>query len=151
TSPGASNVFDAIITGTFATVSNFYGATLYARVTAVNNAGIESFPSANSAGTVLLDPVADSDSDGMSNASEDLAGTNPLDATSLLRILSLEHGRLLPWASVSNKTYPGFARVVIETNFVPISGVITATASTTSYLDTAATDIQKFYRVNVLP
>jgi hypothetical protein len=37
------------------------------------------------------------------------------------------------------------------TNFAPISGVITATATTVTFLDTTATNAQRFYRVNVLP
>jgi hypothetical protein len=41
----------------------------------------------------------------MSNAAEDLAGTNPLSDASVLRILSLDAGNLLTWSSVSGKTY----------------------------------------------
>jgi hypothetical protein len=87
----------------------------------------------------------------MSNAAEDVAGTNPLDASSVLRILNLANGNLLTWTSVSNKTYRVFATADLTPNFVPISGVITAANSTASYLDNAATNSRKFYRVNVLP
>jgi hypothetical protein len=151
TSPGASNVFDAIITGTTVTVTNGYGQTLYARVSAISNAGIEGAPGPNSAGTILLDPNGDYDGDGMSNVAEDIAGTNPLDATSVLRILNLANGNLLTWSSISNKTYRVFAAADLGTNFVPISGVITANTFTSSYLDSAATNSTKFYRINVLP
>jgi len=44
----------------------------------------------------VLDPNGDYDHDGMSNAAEDLAGTNPLEANTVLRILSLANGNLLP-------------------------------------------------------
>jgi glycosidase len=151
TSPGGSNVFDGTVTGTAATVSNSFGQTLYAKVSAINNAGIEGAFSPNSSGTVLLDPAADNDGDGMSNANEDLAGTNPLDSNSVLRILSLANGNLLTWSSVSSKTYRVLATATLPSNFVPISGVITAGNSTASYLDTGATNPQRFYRVNVLP
>ena len=69
----------------------------------------------------------------------------------MLRILNLANGNLLTWSSVSNKTYRVFATADLATNFVPISGVITAANSTASYLDNAATNARKFYRVNVLP
>jgi len=56
TSPGASNVFDTTLAGTTVAATNTYGQTLYARVSAINNAGIEGPFSPSSAGTILLDP-----------------------------------------------------------------------------------------------
>jgi glycosidase len=151
TSGGASNVFDGIVAGLAVTVTNTIGQTLYARVSAINNAGIEGAFSASSPGVILLDPNGDYDGDGMSNSAEDLAGTNPLDANSVLRILSLANGNLLTWSSISSKTYCVQATANLTTNFVPISGVITATAPTTTYLDTPATNAQKFYRISIVP
>lgn len=151
TAPGGSNVFDAIVPGNSTTLSNGYGQTLYARVSAINNAAIEGAAGPVSSGTILLDPNGDYDGDGMGNAAEDIAGTNPLDANSVLRILNLANGNLLTWTSVSNKTYRVLATVDLATNFVPISGVITAASSSVSYLDNAATNSRKFYRVSVLP
>jgi len=116
-------------------VTNAFGQTLYAQVAAINNAGIEGPPSASSSSVILLDPNGDYDGDGMSNAAEDLAGTNPLDAASLLRILSLANGNLLTWSSVANKNYRVLTTPDLATNFVPLSGLLTATNSTTSYLD----------------
>jgi hypothetical protein len=132
-------------------VTNGYGQTLYARVSAISNAGIEGSAGPVSAGTILLDPKGDYDGDGMDNLAEDVAGTNPLDAHSVLRILNLANGNLLTWASVSNKAYRVLATADLATNFVPISGVITAASSSASYLDNSATNSRKFYRVNVLP
>jgi len=87
----------------------------------------------------------------MSNAAEDIAGTNPMDANSVLRILSLAEGNLLTWSSVSGKTYHVFATADLTTDFVPISGVVTAASTTATYLDSPATNSRNFYRVNVLP
>ncbi len=151
TSPGGSNVYNAVVSSTTVTVTNTLGATLYACVSAINNAAIEGAFSPNSTGTILLDPGDDYDHDGMSNAAEDVAGTNPLDANSLLRILSLADDNQLTWSSVSGKTYRVFATADLATNFIPISGVVTAAGPTATWLDTAATNSTRFYRVNVLP
>ena len=56
TSPGASNVYSGIISGTSLTVTNSYGVTLFAEVSVINNAAIEGPFSAANAGTILLDP-----------------------------------------------------------------------------------------------
>ena len=151
TSPAGSDAFNATVSGTSVTVTNGIGTTLYARVSAINNAGIEGPFSPTSAGTILLDPNGDYDHDGMTSAAEDIAGTDPLDTSSVLRILSLANGNLLTWSSVSNRTYLVLATAGLATNFVPISGVVTATGPTASYLDSTPTDSCKFYRINVLP
>ena len=151
TTPGGSNLFSGTITGTSRSASGAFGQTLYATVWAINNAGIESPAAGPSAGTIVLSATGDNDADGMSNGDEDFAATNPLDPNSVLRILSLSTGNLLTWTSVSNKTYRVLATGDAATNFTPISGVITATTTTASYLDLPATNAQRFYRVNVLP
>jgi hypothetical protein len=151
TAPGSSNVFNGTVTGTSTSVTNTPGAILYAQVSAVNNAAIEGAFSPSSAGVRLLDPNGDYDHDGMSNAAEDLAGTDPLDATSVLRILSLSEGNLLTWSSVAGKTYRIWATADLATNFAPISGVVTGASPSTTWLDVSATNANKFYRINVLP
>jgi len=151
TAPGASNVLNLTVAGTTGTATSTYSQTLYARVSAINNAGVEGPFSPNSAGTLLLDPNGDYDHDGMSNAAEDIAGTDPLDAHSVLRILSLAGGNLLTWSSVSGKTYRVVVTADLHTNLVPISGVVTAAGPTATYGDSPATNSARFYRINVLP
>lgn len=151
TNPTGSNVFNGTVGVISNTVSGSYGQTLYARVAAVNNAGIEGALSAASSGTILLDPNVDSDGDGMSNSAEDLAGTNPLDSTSRLQILSMTPDHLLTWSSVSGKTYTVMGTTSLVSNFSPVSGVITSTAPTTAFTDPAATNQSKFYRVKLGP
>ena len=127
TSPGASDVFDGIVQGTTLTVTNIYGARLYAEVSAVNKAGIPGPFSASSSGVLLLDPA------------------------SVPRILSLTSGNLLSWSSVSNNNYQVMATTNLAVSFFPISGVIAATGLTTFYLDLGATNSQKFYRIEMAP
>lgn len=151
TSPGSSNVFNGMVSGNTASVTNTVGNTLYARVIAINNAGIEGAPGPNSTGVILLDPLGDYDGDGMSNLAEDIAGTNPLDAGSVFRILSLTSSNLLTWSSVSGRAYRVLAATNVTGEFTPLSGIVTATTSTATFLDTSPTNSRKFYRVNVLP
>ena len=151
TTPGGSNVFNGTVTTTNRTATGSYGQTLYARVAALNNASIESSFSPVSSGTILLDPNADSDGDGMINSAELIAGTNPLDANSVLRILSLTPGRLLTWSSVSGQTYQVFATPSLLSNLSPISSTLTATAATSIYLDMIVTNTTQFYRVKAAP
>ena len=108
-------------------MTNVYGVTLYAEVSAINNAGIIGPASASSAGVHLLDP------------------------NSIPRILSLTNDNLLTWSSVSNNIYQVMATTNLAAGFIPISGVITATGPTSLYLDIGATNSQMFYRVEMVP
>jgi glycosidase len=151
TAPGGSNVLDAVVAGASIAVTNLVGATLYVSVSVVSGAGIEGGTSSSSSGVVLLDPQGDYDGDGMSNAAENAAGTDPLSGGSNLKILGLSAGNQLSWSSVSNKTYQVFATMDLATNFVPISQVLTAVGPTMLYLDAPATNARQFYRVKLVP
>ncbi len=159
THPDGSNpLFNAVVGNvTSYTVGGLSaGQTLYARVVAINNAGIEGTASAASAAIPVLDPNGDADGDGMSNAAEDLAGTNPLDATSLFRVLSIaptgpSGARLITWSSVAGKRYQlEYSPSLISGGFTALSPVLTATAGTMSFSDQPSTN-QRFYRVKIVP
>ncbi|MDB6125232.1 MAG: hypothetical protein JWQ71_4225 [Pedosphaera sp.] len=151
TTPEGSNVFNGIVNGTTSTVTNSFGQTLYARVIAINNAGIEGATSGNSSGTILLDPNGDNDGDGMTNLQEDIAGTNPLDSTSMLRIVSLANGAsVLTWTSVSGKSYQVLGTTNLTSAFSAISSNLTATGATTSYTNSPAGTV-RYYRIQVVP
>lgn len=151
TTPGGSNVFNGSLATTSQITSGSYGQTLYARVAAINNAGIVGVPSPVTAGSILLNPAGDSDGDGMSNAAESMAGTNPLDGNSVLRILSLSTGNLLTWSSVSGKTYQVECATNLLNGFAPLGGVVNASAATAVYLDAAATNSARLYRIRLVP
>jgi subtilisin family serine protease len=103
------------------------------------------------------DPNADPDHDGMSNLAEWLAGTNPTNASSCLRLIALTANKtnafVVSWPSVAGKYYrleratnllTGFNSVV-QTN-------IAATAPTNIEADTAVLPGRtRFYRVGVEP
>jgi subtilisin family serine protease len=101
------------------------------------------------------DPKADPDHDGMSNLQEWLAGTNPTNASSCLRLIAIPTNNpnafVVRWPSVAGKYYwlerstnllTGFNSVV-QTN-------IAATAPTNTATDTAILPGKvRFYRVGV--
>jgi len=98
---------------------------------------------------------ADSDGDSMSNWREWIAGTDPANALSALRLLmptSDLSGLVLTWQSVSNRTYfvERASSLAGPTPFSTISSNIPGQPGTTSYTDTNAPG-PFFYRVGVQP
>ncbi len=125
TSPGNSNVFSGIVQGTSLTVTNLYGVTLYAEVSAINNAGIIGPASAASAGVTLVDP-------------------------SWIPVLNMQGSSVLGWSSVSGLTYQVWSTTNFGVPFTTIGGIITATGPTTKSTNNFA-DPVRFYRVQVFP
>ena len=125
TSPGASNVFNGIVQGTTLTVTNVYGATLYAQVSAINNAGIQGAVSASSAKVTLVDP-------------------------NWIPILSMQGSSVLSWTSISGLTYQIWSTSDLGTPFTTLGGVIAAFGPTTQSTNNFA-DPLRFYRVQVFP
>jgi len=102
--------------------------------------------------TFVVVRPGDSDGDGMSDYNETLAGTDPFDANSALRITELANGnQLVVWNSVAGRNY----QVLATTNlFYPmqiISPVIQASATSSFYFDSAPDATNKFYRIQLLP
>ena len=95
----------------------------------------------------------DADGDGMNNWQEWLAGTNPTNAASLLKLAApaLASGRVtLSWSSVTNRSY--FVQRATDLNvpapFSLLQGNITGLAGSTSFMDTNAPSAA-YYRVGV--
>ena len=133
-----------------------YHQTLYATIIAVNNAGVQGAASTASAGTIVLDPAADEDGDGVSNSAEDLAGTNLFDPRSYLHVVATARDAqsgnvVVTWASVPGKNYVVQSSTNLATiPFSDLSGVLPGSAGTTTdYTDAGVGGAQKFYRVRV--
>jgi hypothetical protein len=125
TSPGASNVFNGVVEGTSLTVTNTYGSTLYAEVSAINNAGIADAASPSSSGVVLVNP-------------------------NWIPVLSMQGNSLLNWTSVSGLTYQVLSTTNLSTPFVPIGGVITGAGPALEFTNISP-DSARFYRIQLFP
>ncbi|MDB6057477.1 MAG: hypothetical protein JWO95_1321, partial [Verrucomicrobiales bacterium] len=123
----------------------------------------DGIPDAWAAKYSITNPNADDDGDGQSNYAEYIAGTNPKDATSALKIISsacdAEGHVTITWTSVGGTQYriqvadsaaSGFTDVVrdaeVETDSAPAGQ-----ASTQTYTDaTSSPNAIRFYRVEVV-
>jgi hypothetical protein len=98
---------------------------------------------------------ADADNDGMNNWQEWIAGTNPTNTLSALRMLSpmpSVSGVVVTWQSVSNRNYSleRAANLGNQFSFSLLASNIVGQASTTSFTDTSAVGFGPFfYRVRV--
>jgi Alpha amylase, catalytic domain len=97
-------------------------------------------------------PGQDSDNDGMSDINEGVAGTDPNDSTSLLRITELANGnQLVVWDSVAGKNYQVLATTNLTAPLMIISPVIQASSSSSFYFDSTPDATNKFYRIQLVP
>jgi hypothetical protein len=113
-----------------------------------NNAAIASSPTTSSSPTLSLTSSTDNDGDGVTNASEVAAGTNPLDNSSYFRITSITPqvgvGITVTWDPVVGKTYTVQAATNLATgNWTTLASGLTSG----SYTDTNPVTGPKFYRV----
>ena len=97
----------------------------------------------------------DFDHDGMSDYDEYLAGTDPTDPKSYLRMISgvpvLGQGTIVSWTSAGYRTYTLFSSADLSAGFSPVAGGLIATPPVNQFLDTSTTSGPVFYRVQVMP
>jgi hypothetical protein len=105
--------------------------------------------------TALAMPDADPDGDGMNNTAEYIAGTSPTNALSLLKLQQIDRTNstaTIRWDSVAGKKYQVSYRTNIATgSWSNLGSTVTASGITSSQTDPAATNENRFYRVQVLP
>ena len=107
-------------------------------------------------GTVNPDNGAsgDPDGDGFSNLQEFLAGTDPKNSNSALRITTIARAAsgdiVITWDSVADKTYIVQSADNVPGGYANLSGLIVAASSTTSYTNTTGI-AARFYRVKLAP
>lgn len=101
----------------------------------------------------VLDPAADDDGDGMNNAAEDFAATNPFSSNSILRITDITRTPpstlSVTWFSVSGKSYQLESAPMPGGTYLSVGTAMTATGASTTQTFSAGTPA--FYRVRVLP
>jgi hypothetical protein len=97
----------------------------------------------------------DTDGDGMNNWQEWIAGTNPTNAASVLKLESPSNsvtGVTVMWQSVDTRTYylQSSTNLSAQPAFTSIQSNLVGQAGSTSYTDTTATNGGPyFYRVGV--
>jgi hypothetical protein len=101
-------------------------------------------------------PNANPDGDRDTNAEEFLAGSNPTDPHSLLRVDSIRwdaQGATITWPSASGRHYIVQSRPTVTSSrgWQAVSPRITAAGEQTQWLDNSATPGLQFYRVEAVP
>jgi hypothetical protein len=106
-------------------------------------------------GTLAYSDTDDPDHDGMSNLAEYLAGTDPTDSTSLLKLTeavtpSANPGEfIIRWQSVTGRVYTLQATTNLMDGFTALTNGLPATPTVNVYTDKVNGAGQKFYRVGV--
>ena len=100
-------------------------------------------------------PNADPDGDGITNAQEAIAGTDPTNAQSFFgldRVTQTAAGTVIEWKSFPGKRYQVFTKTEFGPGpWTPIGSPVTATSATAQFHDPAATHTIRFYRLQVIP
>jgi len=105
-----------------------------------------------SAGQPSASPNADPDHDGLNNAGEFAAGTNPLDGSSALRLVQVAitgNQATVSWASVANKQYVLEAATNPTGPWTDAASVLATNPSTQATIARTPGDARRFYRVRV--
>ena len=96
--------------------------------------------------------TGDPDGDGFTNIEEYLAGTDPQDDSSLLKIIDIGGaGRAISWNSIPGRNYQVYATTNVAAAFQAVSSTMTAYGSPTIFTNARPVVAREFYRVRALP
>ena len=150
--------------GTFVTADSQYtltattGDEVSITIKAVNpDANDNSGPSSPASPAVtLLDPAEDEDGDGQTNASEDVAGTDPFSSASMLKVTTVSSSpaqTLITVATVPGKAYQLESSTTLGGNsWTPIGDAISATGNSIDFTAPGSSSPDKrFYRARIVP
>jgi hypothetical protein len=102
-------------------------------------------------GTLSRDGAWDFDGDGRSDLEEYVAGSDPTDGRSVLRIVGVTASGTstvtITWSSVMGKTYRVQYKQELNDPWRDLPGLIAATSTVSSKQDTHANILQRFYQV----
>lgn len=106
-------------------------------------------------GNLSRDGSGDFDNDGASDLREFIAGTDPVNPNSVLKVTPAapNGGQVtVTWQSVAGKTYAlEYKDRLEDANWTRLTGEVTAQAGTASKVDPSSTGPARFYRVVVTP
>jgi hypothetical protein len=114
-----------------------------------NDTSMAAAASGASASLVSLNPTADDDGDGMSNAAELVAGTNPQSASSNFVASASRptaNSVTITWTPIAGRTYRVEATTSLSS---PTWTPIAAAQTSGSYTENSVTSTARFYRVVV--
>lgn len=99
--------------------------------------------------------AGDPDGDGQDNSAEYIAGTQPLDAASALRIVNVVRATptsyQITWASVPGKSYQVFSAPAPSGPYTQLDGTVPASpGATTSFTHSGVSAATRFYKVKVV-
>jgi len=103
-------------------------------------------------GTLARDGAGDFDGDGLTDRQEFLAGTDPTNSGSILRVMTVNRlggGATVVWSAVPGRTYQvQFKDDINDLNWSDFGGPSTASSTTGSLTDpTPSSSSHRFYRV----
>ena len=101
-------------------------------------------------------PSLDPDHDGYNNYAEYIAGSNPLDPNSVLRIESIRwdlNGATIRWRSAADKRYQVSSRISANSahGWQNVGGPVTSTGDTMEFFDPSPGTLSRLYRVQAVP
>jgi hypothetical protein len=139
--------FTVTTTGTSYTYTGNYGDQVTITVTATNQDFSAQSGTSSGASVKLLDPNGDADGDGMTNAQEDIAGTDPLNPNSVFRITNVTPTSVT-WSTVQGRTYQLFKSSSPGGPYSTVGSPYTET-TTGNHTQTVSDPAPMFYRAQV--